>query len=102
MHLGLFHLENEMNLDRMIALAQIGELAVQLHQAQNKISAARYRYHEKLRTEGFDKKPDPRAPEDSESHEAVEATKHEYAVLKDSQRVAYNIKRRLQTACRKM
>lgn len=93
--------KRNMNIERIAALLTIGELALQLHKAQSRITAARYDYHDKLRKEGFESRPDPRADEGTEAHEAVKATEKEFAALNDAKSQAYNIKRRLQTACRK-
>lgn len=89
-----------MNIESLAAIINIGELALQHHKALHEVDWARIVYHDKLREGGFECRPDRYAEHGTEAHEAVEYTKQEFAELKSRQRIAYNIKRRLQTACR--
>lgn len=88
---------------RLIALANIGELAMAHHRAVSAANAAKHLYHEAIRdfegeTYCYEERTRPGEPG---WHELQIATAAEFAAYRAAQRVAYNIKRRLDNACRK-
>ena len=93
----------EASLARLIAQAKIGELALAHHQAVRAANSAKHDYHDAIRDfEGekycYEERTHPGEP----GWDALtEATATEFAAYRAAQRVAYNIKRRLENACRK-
>lgn len=92
--------ERKMNLEKLAKITSIGDLAIQLHKAEAEVKRAKREYQERLWQEGSDYKPDPRAEEGEPGWNEVQATKAEFEALSKAKKHAYNIKRRLGTACR--
>lgn len=90
----------EASIARLIALASIGELAMAHHRASNAAATAKHQYHDAIRDyECGDERININGPD---GEELKAATAIEYAAYLAAKRVAYNIKRRLDNACRKV
>lgn len=91
------------NINQVGQLLILAQLSISSHKAQNAVAAARDAYVERLkkyeRKHGAVGRIDPR---DERCASAIAYTADEYAALMASRRAAYNIKRRLSNACRKV
>lgn len=79
------------------ALLHIAQIAMELVQAQNVIASTKAAYYDRLGE--FDDREgsiDPRCPE---SAAIIEFSKDAFAAYKAAKRKAYNVTRRLRTAC---
>ena len=92
-----------METKKITSLLSIGQLALELHAANNAASWAKVLYHEAI--DCHEKKNghivgsiNPREPRYAG---VIAATKVEYEAYQATKRVAYNIKRRLESACRR-
>ena len=92
-----------MTLNEITKRLAIGQLALDLHHANNLAKVLRNEYWDKLH-EYEEEHGDlvGRLTFDHPDHAgAIAATKDEYAAYKQAKRTAYNIKRRLDNACRR-
>ncbi len=90
-----------MTLNQITKILSIGQLAIDLHNANNLAKALRSEYWDKLHEYEEDHGDlVGRLTFDHPDHAgAIAATKDEYAAYKKAKRSAYNIKRRLDYAC---
>lgn len=81
----------------------IGQLALALHEAGNAVRKAKRKYHEAIDRHEFEHGRIPRRidPFDDDFAPLLSATKSEFDAYQAAKRIAYNIKRRLENACRK-
>jgi hypothetical protein len=95
----------EASIARLITLANIGELALALHCAASATTITKRRYHEAIakHESKYDEQPysciDPR---DRNCAPVIAASKKQFEAYQAARRTAYNIKRRLDNACRKV
>ena len=88
-----------MNTARITQLLTIGQMVLDLHTARNAVKSAKDAYHLRLSQSGEDFDGlDPRKPEHAA---AIKFTKTEFASYRDAKRVALNLQRRIDNACRK-
>ena len=95
----------EASIARLIALANIGELALTLHCAASAMAIAKRRYHEAIakHESKYDELPYGRIdPHDRNCAPVIAASKKQFEAYQAARRAAYNIKRRLDNACRKV
>lgn len=92
-----------MTLNQITKLLTIGQLAMDLHKANNLTSMCKDAYHDKIRNweDDHGKIFGLLTPYDSTHARLIAATSGEYAAYKLAKRKAYNIKRRLDSACRR-
>ncbi len=93
-----------MNTPKITALLSIAQLAIELHNAKNTAKSAQHDYHEKL--DAFERDvrtlPHERVDKlDPNNADFIDFTMMEYHARRKARCVAYNIKRWLDTACRK-
>jgi hypothetical protein len=89
---------------RLIALITIGELTLAHHHASSAANTAKRHYHEAIakHESQFDEQPYVRIdPRDPECAPVIAASKKQFDAYQAAKRIAYNIKRRLDNACRK-
>jgi hypothetical protein len=87
------------NTTQITQLLNIAQLAIDLHTARNATKSAKEAYHLRLAESGEDFDGlDPRKPEHAA---AIKFTKTEFAAYLNAKRVAFNVQRRLDNACRK-
>lgn len=88
---------------KITSLLSIGQLALELHAANNEASWAKVLYHEAI--DRHEEKNGRIAgsinPREPQYAAVIAATKVEYEAYQAAKRVAYNIKRRLENACRR-
>ena len=88
-----------MNTARITQLLTIGQMALDLHTVRKAVKSAKDAYHLRLSQSGEDFDGlDPRKPEHVA---AIEFSKTEFAAYLDAKRVAFNLQRRIDNACRK-
>ena len=88
-----------MNTKQITQLLNIGQLAMDLHKARFVAKSAKDAYHLRLFQSGEDFDGlDPRKPEHAA---AIKFSKTEFAAYLDAKRLAFNLQRRLDNACRK-
>jgi hypothetical protein len=93
-----------MNTQKLTSLIFIGQLAVDVRNAELQVNHLKFEYHEKIRAfdglapgEIREMKLDPR---NEACAEIIAYTRAEYAAVKAAKRKVYNIKRRMDTAIR--
>lgn len=94
-----------MDIQKMVALQTVGQMALELHQAEIAVKSAKYNYHEKINE--FECKVRTLAygridKWDESNSDLIDFTAKEYKAYQLARRVAYNIKRRLANACRRV